>query len=199
MLKKQRFDRVPVKEIESSGSTIDTNVFNPVTLVVDDEPMIADTLAAILTQSGYSTFIAYNGESALELASVVPPQILITDVVMPGMSGFDLALAVKRVAPDCKVVVLSGIVDKLSIASRQQYLQYDFHFIAKPAPVPELLALISGFRANMIAQPAPRKMGKRTSAAERSELRVRKLQERIARRLSQNSSDSHSDSESLRN
>jgi CheY-like chemotaxis protein len=53
-------------------------------LVADDERAIADTLAAILNRSGYETRAVYSGESAIEVASCFRPNMLITDVVMPG-------------------------------------------------------------------------------------------------------------------
>jgi DNA-binding response OmpR family regulator len=200
MLKDNQFKRVPVIEIDSRGLAVDVHAFNPVTLVVDDEPLIADTLAAILSKSGYSAFVAYNGEAGLEFASVVPPQLLITDVMMPGMSGFDLALEIRRTVPDCKIIVLSGIVEKLSLASRQQYLHYDFHLLSKPTPVADLLTLVStlGLKTQMAAQPGPRSEGKRISAAERRDLKLRKLKERIARKLTENKLHFGSGQESLR-
>ena len=58
--------------------------YRPVVLVVDDESVIADTLAEILTRSGYTGVAEYDGDSALETALLMPPEMLITDVVLPG-------------------------------------------------------------------------------------------------------------------
>ncbi len=65
-------------------------------IVVDDEHVIADTLAAILTQSGFSALAAYDGESAFALISARVPDLLITDICMPGMNGIELAIQVRR-------------------------------------------------------------------------------------------------------
>ena len=77
-------------------------------LVVDDESAIADTIAKILTLSGYAATAAYDGNSALEAALLSPPELLITDVVLPGMNGVELAITIKRVYPDCKILLFSG-------------------------------------------------------------------------------------------
>ena len=62
-------------------------------VVVDDEHVIADTLAAILNSSGFHAFAAYSGESALELIAARVPDLLITDVCMPEMNGVELAVS----------------------------------------------------------------------------------------------------------
>jgi CheY-like chemotaxis protein len=63
--------------------------------VVDDERIIADSLATILNSSGYETSAFYDAESALLACELGNPDCLITDVVMPGMSGIDLAVEIK--------------------------------------------------------------------------------------------------------
>jgi YesN/AraC family two-component response regulator len=80
----------------------------PVVLIVDDERVIADTLSIILSKSGFSTITAYDGESALELARVVHPDLLISDVVMPEMTGVDLAIAVTETVPGCNRISLAS-------------------------------------------------------------------------------------------
>ena len=53
---------------------------------------IAETVAAILSQSGYAAMTAYDGQEAMEIALLTPPELLITDVSLPGMSGIELAI-----------------------------------------------------------------------------------------------------------
>jgi CheY-like chemotaxis protein len=88
-------------------------------LVVDDETSIADTVTTILSMSGYAAMAAYDGDDALETALVSPPHLLITDVVLPGMNGIELAITIQRVFPDCQILLFSGqasTVDLLSAA-----------------------------------------------------------------------------------
>jgi CheY-like chemotaxis protein len=76
--------------------TDSTNHYNPKVLVVDDEPIIADTLTMILATSGYDSRPAYSGEMALEMARSFKPDPLITDVVMPGISGIEAATKIRE-------------------------------------------------------------------------------------------------------
>jgi CheY-like chemotaxis protein len=76
----------------------------PYILVADDEPSIADTLRLILETQAYSAVSFYSGEEALEYALRNPPRMLISDVVMNGMNGFELAIHLKEEFPDCAVL-----------------------------------------------------------------------------------------------
>jgi CheY-like chemotaxis protein len=67
-------------------------------IVVDDERLIANTLATILNNAGYDARAVYSGEQLVELLESFQPEVLIADVVMPGMTGIQAAIAT-RVAP----------------------------------------------------------------------------------------------------
>ncbi len=56
----------------------------PYVLVVEDEHVIADTLAVILRGAGYGVAVAYDAESAIEIAELAPPQLLVSDFALPG-------------------------------------------------------------------------------------------------------------------
>lgn len=114
----------------------------PVVYVVDDESLIADTLAEILFRSGYESVASYCAEDALESALVRPPEMLITDVMLPGMNGFDLAVRMKRIFPECKIIVFSGNAaspDLLAIARTEGH---EFDLISKPIHPRDLLARV---------------------------------------------------------
>ena len=117
---------------------------NPVHVyVVDDEKIITSTLTAILTQNGYPSIGFTNPLEALESATAQPPAILITDVIMPGMNGIELAIEFKARFPHCRILLLSGqtyTADLLEIAKERGQ---DFTIIAKPIHPSELLAAIS--------------------------------------------------------
>ena len=69
-----------------------TKATPPRVLVVDDEPSITDTLVAILRTAGYDAAPSYDAETALSLCESLRPDLLITDVVMPGMNGIEMAI-----------------------------------------------------------------------------------------------------------
>ena len=81
------FEVVPIAEVPCDPGSLFPEQHRPVILVVDDEHLIADTLAAVLRRGGFAAIAAYDGYSALEVAAVIPPQLLITDISMPRMSG----------------------------------------------------------------------------------------------------------------
>jgi CheY-like chemotaxis protein len=112
-------------------------------LVVDDERAIADTLAMILRYAGYSTSVAYNGEHALEVAQLRAPDMLISDVVMPGINGFELAIGFKQTHPDCKVLLFSGQAATAELSQKAAAAGYSFELLAKPVPPAEILAHLS--------------------------------------------------------
>ena len=67
-------------------------------LIVEDEPAIRDALKLIVEQEGYQVYTAGNGKEALQIASREPPDLIVTDLAMPGMNGLDLARAVRASA-----------------------------------------------------------------------------------------------------
>jgi DNA-binding NtrC family response regulator len=116
---------------------------NPVRVyVVDDEPVISTTLAAILNFSGFQATSFTSAEEALKAAESEGPSLVISDVVMPGMDGVSLAIQLKSICPNCKVLLFSGQAatnDLLDSASMQGH---KFDLLAKPIHPQELLAAI---------------------------------------------------------
>jgi DNA-binding response OmpR family regulator len=110
-----------------------------VVLVVDDESAIADTLAEILTLSGYAAVPVYDGEEALETALVMPPELLITDVMLPGMSGIDLAISIKRIFPDCRILLFSGQAATTNLLASANRAGHQFTLLTKPVHPTDLL------------------------------------------------------------
>jgi DNA-binding response OmpR family regulator len=111
----------------------------PVALVVDDEPIITETLAAILDGNGITPITAANGFEALEIAALIPPEILITDLAMPGMNGLDLAIQITRTVSDCEVILSSGHASSHDIMARMHSLGCDFVMMLKPVHPADLL------------------------------------------------------------
>src|ERR1700689_3305307 len=108
-------------------------------LFVDDERLIADTLAIIFSSQGYETRAVYSAEQALELISDWLPNLAIIDVRLPGMNGIDLAIRLRAEYPDCRVSLFSGQAstsDLLELARQNGHL---FDIIAKPVPPGEFL------------------------------------------------------------
>ena len=112
-----------------------------VIFIVDDEAVIADTLSVILQHAGFVAKAFHRPEEALHAADSIVPDLLISDVFMPGMTGVELANRVRAQSPDCRVFLFSGQQNARSIMEKEQG-HFEFIIIEKPIHPTELLALI---------------------------------------------------------
>ncbi len=117
----------------------DTAPLAPYVLVVDDERVIADTLAAILRGSGYAVAVAYDGDTALQLAELAPPDLLITDVYMPGMDGVELAVRLRESSPLCKILLFSGNPHEAAVLASARMPGHNYKLLSKPICPKQLL------------------------------------------------------------
>lgn len=85
-----------------------TKAQSPCVLVVDDFAPVRHLLAAQLKDAGFGAVEAENGFEALERLSSEPIDLVVTDIRMPGLNGFDLVRAVRELAPSTPVVVITG-------------------------------------------------------------------------------------------
>lgn len=77
-------------------------------MVVDDDPHLRTTLSEILCLEGYDVITAEDGQHAVDLASGGPIDLAFMDIQMPGLNGVDAFLHLKRVQPDCIVVMMTA-------------------------------------------------------------------------------------------
>lgn len=139
------FEIVPLTDVPVSARVVTMPRQRPVVLVVDDEEVIADTLSVILSRSGFTALKAYNGESALELANAVPPDLLLSDVMLgPGIDGVELAIAVTKLHPNCKVLLFSGHATSKELLDRSSENGHPFTLLGKPLHPADLLERIKG-------------------------------------------------------
>lgn len=118
-------------------------------MVVDDEPIIADTLVNILNGEGHNALGFSEGEAALRLAEIMQPELLVTDVVMPGMDGIQTAKAMLKVVPGCRVILFSGQAESTDMVSKARREGHSFELLAKPVNPDFLLAAISKTRGSI--------------------------------------------------
>jgi CheY-like chemotaxis protein len=108
-------------------------------IVVDDEKVIASTLAIILTNSGFEARAAFCGEEAIELLETFLPDLVIADVIMPGMSGIEVAIIVRNKFPKCKILLFSGQAATSDMLDAARSQGYEFEIVAKPVHPADLL------------------------------------------------------------
>jgi len=111
--------------------------------VVDDEDVIVSTLAMILRyQGGFHATSFIDPLKALQAAHAEAPDLLISDVMMPQMSGVDLAIKLRDVCPHCKVLLFSGQAASADLLLAASATGHNFEFLVKPVHPAVLLATI---------------------------------------------------------
>jgi CheY-like chemotaxis protein len=143
---KTRFSQIPIDQVPTPGphDTLDEkSTYKPIVMVVDDESIIADTLTEILVRSGYAAVAAYDGEEAFEKALMSPPELVIADVMLPGMSGIDLAIKIKSVFPDCHILLFSGQASTADLLASANKQGHRFAMLSKPVHPSQLLTHVS--------------------------------------------------------
>ena len=120
------------------------NNAKPKVLVVDDERVIADTLAMILNQSGFQARAVYSGENALEMAATFEPDMLIADVIMADLNGIDAAIQIRALLPRIKILLFSGQAATADLLEKARAQGYEFEIPAKPVHPQDLLTRLRG-------------------------------------------------------
>ena len=101
----------------------------PFVIVVDDDEPVRDVVATMTRELGFVVFEASCGEEALQILNTagVPIGVLITDIDMPGMNGFNLADAFRQRSPATRIVYMSGVplpdIDRRYCETRGPFLE----------------------------------------------------------------------------
>jgi DNA-binding NtrC family response regulator len=125
-------------------------------LIVDDEPAIREVLEMILQEWGYDVRLASNGAEAKDLVETYDPEIVISDVVMPQLSGLDLLRALKTGNPNRPVILVTAHASiDLAVESMKQGAQ---DFITKPMDYPKLRAILKAAESDMELRQTSKKL-----------------------------------------
>ena len=108
--------------------------------MVDDERVIADTLAIILNQNGFDAAAVYTGTAAVERAKTTKPELIISDVIMPDMNGIEAAIQIRKFLPACKILLFSGQAATADLLESARQQGHEFEILAKPVHPADLLA-----------------------------------------------------------
>lgn len=111
-------------------------------LVVDDERMIADSLAVILQRHEFAAAACYSADDAVSIFSTVAPDILISDVFMGDRSGVEVAILARELFPECKIILISGNAATADLLDDARRAGHNFTCLAKPLHPTELLAYL---------------------------------------------------------
>ena len=110
--------------------------------VVDDEHVIAQTLAIILEQNGFDAIAFTNPLKALEAAQTDAPDLVVSDVMMPEMSGIHLGIALRAQWPACKILLFSGQSATSDLLRSAREAGHQFELLSKPIHPTDLLTAI---------------------------------------------------------
>ena len=121
-----------------------TNGSKPRVLVADDEQVIANTLAIILNQAGFEARAVYSGEKAIDALDTFMPDMLISDVIMTGMTGIEAAIQTRQKLPNCKILLFSGQAATADLLEKARMQGHEFEILAKPVHPTDLLAKLRG-------------------------------------------------------
>ena len=124
----------------------------PHLFVVDDEAVISATLALILRSMGCSATAFTDPLDALHSAKSDYPDLLLSDVMMPQLTGVDLAIQMLQVCPGCKVLLFSGQASTNSLLEEALERGHDFRLLQKPLHPTALLAEIAGMWQQLVPQ-----------------------------------------------
>ncbi len=109
-------------------------------LLVDDETEFANYTAKRLSARGMQVQIAYSGRSALDYIAEHPVDVVVLDLLMPGMDGFEVFREIKAVRPDAQVIMLSGHVEREAVEKVEALGAVDY--LRKPCEFSTLLEAI---------------------------------------------------------
>jgi CheY-like chemotaxis protein len=111
---------------------------HPLVLVVDDEPIIAETLTIILSEQGFEVVTANNGLTAVDEASRLKPDIVLLDVAMPRLNGVEAAKRILSAMPEVRILLFSGQAETADLLADAREDGFEFEVLAKPVK-PEVL------------------------------------------------------------
>lgn len=109
-------------------------------LIVDDDRLVADTLALIFAKSGFQALASYSADEALDSARTFAPDLLLCDISMPGRDGLALVCDITRELPSCRIIVLTGFYSNLKdVREQSSKLPRPVGIFTKPCQPSELL------------------------------------------------------------
>jgi DNA-binding NtrC family response regulator len=121
-------------------------------LVADDEPNIRRVLEAMLTRNGYTVLTAENGKRAVAIATEQPIDVLITDLIMPDMTGVEVVRNIKELRPDCAAILVTAYATIKTAVEAMRLGAYDY--VTKPFDLDQILKLVRRSLEDRDTQPA---------------------------------------------
>ena len=110
-------------------------------LIVDDEPALADLAAHILRDNGYKVSVVNSAKAALQYLENNSADVVLSDVIMPDIDGYELATMIRERFPGVKIVLASGYIR--SISKKPEHVELSKRILHKPYTAEELIGAVS--------------------------------------------------------
>jgi CheY-like chemotaxis protein len=117
-------------------------------IVIDDEELIAETVVEILNADGFDATAVSSGASAIELAKTLRPDVVLSDVIMPGLNGIETGIRIREIVPKCKIILFSGQAATVDLLAKASQRGYRFDILAKPIKPEQLISVIRAGSSN---------------------------------------------------
>ncbi len=111
-------------------------------LIVDDEPHLRTALQRILELEGYRVDTAGDGQSALDMVKKEAPDLLLVDIMMPGISGREVCQEVRRIAPAAKVIYFTAKAEPMNPSALRELGQEADALLAKPSTTRRIVSKV---------------------------------------------------------
>ena len=102
-------------------------------LVVDDDPLLADSVGEILRRVGYVVAVEYSGTDAVSSARFFRPHVLLADIVMPDLNGVEAAIRIRGFLPSCRALLRTGLPEGVRLWETARARGFAFEMLPKPA------------------------------------------------------------------
>ena len=127
----------------------------PIVMVVDDEPLIRETILEILREEGFEPIGISDGAAAVTWAERIKPDVVLADVIMPGLNGVEMAITLRTRMPELRIMLFSGQAAAADLLERARGEGYEFELFPKPIKPDELVAALRA-ATSRDAQPSRR-------------------------------------------
>jgi len=138
-----KFPTVAVKDLPEPVLRGDGGEDRTVVLVVHDQRDVAESVLELLNRNGYAAIAASTGEDAIETALLIPPELVISEVTLPDMSGVEVAKTLKAKLPGTKVLLFAdeGAAPELLAAVKKS--RHGIGLVEKPIVAADVIAHVS--------------------------------------------------------
>jgi len=125
-------------------------------LVVEDEFGLQEIFRDVLLMEGYDVRVAVNGDSGFQVYCEFGPDLVVTDVVMPKMSGMELIRKIRDTNSQVKVIYISGFfgINRLKRSLDEEILKYGYPTLSKPFKISVMLDLVKDYLKDGFDEPA---------------------------------------------